>query len=45
MNRTPIDMRNSDVDPEILASNLPNGTDAWDVHFDDTKRTRFDNYE
>ena len=45
INQSPVDWRNSDVSTDVLAANLPMNEDAFEVTFDNTRRTREDNYE
>ena len=45
INQSPVDWRNSDVTTDVLAANLPMNEDAFEVTFDNTRRTREDNYE
>lgn len=45
MNRTPVDLANSDVDTDMFAAYLPMANEAFDVHFDSTKRSKGDSYE
>ena len=45
INQSPVDWRNSDVSTDVLAANFPMNEDAFEVTFDNTRRTREDNYE
>jgi len=45
INQSPVDWRNSDVSTDVLAANFPMSEDAFEVTFDNTRRTREDNYE
>jgi hypothetical protein len=45
INQSPVDWRNSDVSTDVLAANLPMNEDAFEISFDNTRRTREDNYE
>ena len=45
LNRTPVDLANSDVDTELFAQYLPMANEAFEVTYDSKKRYRGDSYE
>jgi len=45
INRTPVDLANSDVDTELFANYLPMANEAFEVTYDSKRRYRDDSYE